>query len=89
MQSMKKGTKKATMVDEWRSGSVEDRLEYSLVKVREKQLQIIMYLKNSVSMLVNSFEHCLALRYCQLLHASAVLLGTPHCLGKWLVHFLM
>lgn len=35
---MKKGTKKAAMVDEWRSGSVEDRLEYSLVKVREKQL---------------------------------------------------
>ena len=54
MQSMKKGTKKTAMVDEWRSGSVEDRLEYSLVKVREKQLQIIMCLKNSVSMLIPS-----------------------------------
>ena len=35
---MSKGTRKAATVDEWRSGSVEDRLEYSLVKVREEQL---------------------------------------------------
>ena len=32
-QSLGKGAKKQVMTDEWRSGSAEERLEYSLVKV--------------------------------------------------------
>lgn len=32
-QSVQKGVKKTTVADEWRSGSVEERLEHSLVKV--------------------------------------------------------
>jgi hypothetical protein len=34
LQAMGKGAKKAIAGDEWRNRSVEERLEYSLVKVR-------------------------------------------------------
>lgn len=33
LQSIQKGAKKTAMGDEWRNASVEERLEYSLVKV--------------------------------------------------------
>lgn len=35
---MKGGAKKAVITDEWRSGTVEERLEYSLVKVSKLSL---------------------------------------------------
>lgn len=35
-----KGGKKVVQTDEWREGSVEDRLEYALIKVRHLLLKL-------------------------------------------------
>lgn len=43
-----KGGKKVVQTDEWREGSVEDRLEYALIKVRYPMIGLDLACSRSV-----------------------------------------